>query len=82
MHCPLCNLSKSIVVRSSNLFELKSRWIRSFGFDPFPSDYAVKQIDKKRCTSCYLEFFDPPLYGDADFYAKLSKHPWYYQQNK
>jgi 2-polyprenyl-3-methyl-5-hydroxy-6-metoxy-1,4-benzoquinol methylase len=82
MQCPLCESIKSIVVRSSNLLELKSSWIRSFGFDPFPSDYVVKQIDKKRCTSCHLEFFDPPLYGDADFYAKLSKYPWYYEQNK
>lgn len=82
MNCPLCGTSKSLIVRRSDLQELKKAWLHSFGFDPFSSDYAVKQIDKNRCASCHLEFFDPPLYGDADFYAKLSKYPWYYEQNK
>ncbi len=39
-------------------------------------------MDRKKCSSCHLEYFDPHFYGDADFYAKISKHPWYYEQNK
>jgi 2-polyprenyl-3-methyl-5-hydroxy-6-metoxy-1,4-benzoquinol methylase len=82
MNCPLCASSKSVIVRRTNLMELKDHWLKSFGFDPFPSDFVTKYIDKKRCASCHLEFFDPPLFGDADFYAKISKHPWYYEENK
>lgn len=82
MNCPLCGSGRSLILRSSNLIELKNNWLKSFGFDPFPSRYSPSKIDKKRCTSCQLEFFDPPLFGDAGFYAKLSKYPWYYEQNK
>lgn len=82
MNCPLCASGRSITLRKSSLQELRAKWGRSFGFDPFPSDMVVNQIDRKRCASCQLEFFDPPLYGDADFYAKISKYPWYYEQNK
>lgn len=82
MKCPLCASGRSVIARRTNLLELKDRWLASFGFDPFPNDFVTKSIDKKRCGSCHLEFFDPPLYGDADFYAKISKHPWYYEENK
>jgi 2-polyprenyl-3-methyl-5-hydroxy-6-metoxy-1,4-benzoquinol methylase len=82
MNCPLCTSSRSVIARRTNLSELKGRWLASFGFDPFPKDFVSTHIDKKRCASCHLEFFDPPLYGDADFYAKISKHPWYYEENK
>jgi len=82
MHCPLCDSNKSLEVRRVNTIELKKLWRRSFGFDPFPSDFESKHISKKRCISCYLEFFDPPIYGDAIFYEKISKNSWYYEQNK
>jgi SAM-dependent methyltransferase len=82
MICPLCDSKRSVIVRRTSVLELKNDWISSFGFDPCPSDLIVKEFDKKRCISCHLEFFDPPLYGDAAFYAKISKHPWYYEKNK
>lgn len=82
MTCPLCNTKKSVITRRSSLTELRKYWLSSFGFDPFPRDYLTNYIDKKRCSSCHLEYFDPSFYGDADFYARISKHPWYYEQNK
>jgi 2-polyprenyl-3-methyl-5-hydroxy-6-metoxy-1,4-benzoquinol methylase len=82
MKCPLCDSSRSVIVRKTVSSELKRRWLASFDFDPFPSDFVAKHIDKKRCASCHLEFFDPPIYGDASFYEKISKHPWYYEENK
>lgn len=82
MNCPLCNTRKNIIIRRSTLKELRCAWRSLFGFDPFPRNYFADHIDKKRCATCHLEFFDPPLYGDADFYAKISKLPWYYEENK
>lgn len=82
MSCPLCCTSSSIIIRQTSLSELRERWLSSFGFDPFPKNYSANHIDKKRCSSCHLEYFDPPLYGDADFYGKISKYPWYYEKNK
>jgi SAM-dependent methyltransferase len=82
MNCPLCDAEKNIITRRSTLAELREDWRSSFGFDPFPSEFLTSYIDKRRCSSCHLEYFDPPFYGDADFYARISKQPWYYEQNK
>lgn len=82
MNCPLCNTKKSMVIRRSPVIELKSLWLSAFGFDPFPSDFAVAHIDKMRCASCHLEYFHPSYHGEADFYEKISKQPWYYEQEK
>lgn len=82
MNCPLCNNKKSFVTKRTSLSELRACWLASFGFDPFPSDFVNAHMDKKQCSSCHLEYFEPPFYGDADFYARLSKYPWYYEQSK
>jgi len=82
MNCPLCNTKKSLIARRTNLSELRTGWLAAFGFDPFPIDFERGYIDKKKCVSCRLEYFDAPFYGDADFYARISKNPWYYEQHK
>lgn len=82
MICPLCNTKKSLITKRTSLSELKVYWLSAFGFDPFPSDFLQDHIDKRRCASCHLEYFDPPIFGDAAFYEKLSKHSWYYEQDK
>lgn len=82
MPCPLCNSSKNISIRRTSLTSLRGDWMRFFGFDPFPIEFSTKNIDKKRCSFCNLEFFDPTFYGDAQFYSRLSKNTWYYEENK
>lgn len=82
MNCPLCNTKESLIARRTPLPELRSYWLSGFGFDPFPKDFSQGHIDRKKCPSCHLEYFDPPFYGGADFYAEISRHPWYYEQNK
>ncbi|CAN1535012.1 SmtA SAM-dependent methyltransferases [Methylophilaceae bacterium] len=82
MNCPLCNTNKSLITKRTSLLALKSYWLSSFGFDPFPSDFLHKNIDKRRCVTCRLEYYDPSFFGDAGFYEKISKHPWYYEQDK
>lgn len=82
MNCPLCETRESLIAKRTSMADLRSRWNSAFGFDPFPSDYSHDYIDKKRCSTCHLEFFDPPYYGDADFYSRISKNSWYYEQSK
>lgn len=82
MNCPLCGKKENLIAKRTGLAELRANWLKSFGFDPFPSDYSQGHVDKKKCAACHLEFFDPPFYGDADFYAKISKNAWYYEQSK
>lgn len=82
MNCPLCSTKESLIAKRTSLADLRAHWRSAFGFDPFPSDFPKDYIDKKKCSSCHLEYFDPPLYGDADFYARISKNAWYYEQNK
>ena len=61
---------------------MKKNWKQRFGFDPLPAEYNDRHIDKIRCNSCSLIYFEPSIFDDADFYARLSKKPWYYEQNK
>lgn len=82
MNCPLCNAKESLITKRTPLSELRGHWLSTFGFDPFPKDFSNSHIDKKKCPSCHLEYFDPPYYGNADFYARISKDSWYYEQDK
>jgi 2-polyprenyl-3-methyl-5-hydroxy-6-metoxy-1,4-benzoquinol methylase len=82
MNCPLCNAKKSLITQRTSLTELRAYWVTSFGFDPFPMDFLTDYINKQKCSSCNLEYFSPSFFGDADFYARLSKNPWYYESNK
>lgn len=82
MNCPLCGTKESLIAKRTSLSKLRAHWHASFGFDPFPRDFPRDHIDRKKCASCHLEYFDPPFYGDADFYARISKNPWYYEQDK
>lgn len=75
-------MKESLIAKRTSLSKLRAYWHSSFGFDPFPRDFAKDHIDRKKCASCHLEYFDPPYYGDADFYARISKNPWYYEQEK
>lgn len=62
--------------------DLRAAWLASFGFDPFPPGFPSSHVDKKKCAACHLEYYDPPYFGDADFYARISKNAWYYERNK
>lgn len=82
MNCPLCNSPKSYIAKRTKLADLRSAWRVAFGFDPFPGNFPGEHMDQKRCSVCQLEYFDPPYYGDGQFYAWISKNSWYYEQNK
>ena len=81
MECPLCACSGSITLRVYPVSKLSLLWNKSFGFDPFVGD-EIKMITKKQCAQCDLIYFDPPLYGDGEFYEKLSTQSWYYEEDK
>src|SRR5712691_9374925 len=82
MNCPLCDTRKVITIKKYQLLDLRSIWRKSFGFDPFPKDFPSSCVEKKQCTACKIQYFDPSCYGDADFYSRMSKYPWYYEENK
>lgn len=82
MNCPLCSSSRSITTRKYRVKDLRNSWNKTFGFDPFPEDLSIQSIDKRKCSSCKLIYFDPPYYGDKNFYSKISQNAWYYESNK
>lgn len=82
MNCPLCSTQRNIAIRRYEVSNLRLHWNRFFGFDPFPNDLSITSIHKKQCSSCKLIYFDPPYFGDGDFYSTISRHPWYYEENK
>jgi len=82
MNCPLCTQVSSILLRTYPVTELNHLWIKSFGFSPFSKKRKKMIITKRQCAECNLIYFDPPYYGDGEFYRKLSKFPWYYETIK
>lgn len=82
MTCPLCSAQKNIAIRRYELSDLRRYWNHTFSFDPFPNELLIKSIHKNQCSSCNLIYFDPPYFGDGNFYSTLSKYPWYYEENK
>lgn len=81
MSCPLCSAEQSVKIRSYPIDELKQRWERAFGFDPFPK-FEKPNMEKLMCANCRLIHFDPAYFGDGKFYEKLSFGSWYYEENK
>lgn len=43
---------------------------------------GLERIGLYRCTRTGVKFFHPVVPGDAEFYAALSRHPWYYDAAK
>jgi 2-polyprenyl-3-methyl-5-hydroxy-6-metoxy-1,4-benzoquinol methylase len=82
MNCPLCDTKKCSACKRIDLSEMRLSWLQTLKFDPFPKDLNFKSLDKRRCSLCNLEYFVPALYGDSAFYEKISKYPWYYEENK
>lgn len=43
---------------------------------------GIDQLQLRRCDQTGYGFFWPVLMGDSDFYADLSRHDWFYKQDK
>ena len=82
MICPLCSNKNVLNIRKFSKSKLAKSWQKSFGFDPFSGRFDSEYLVKKKCISCDFSFYDPPFYGDADFYAELSHNAWYYEVDK
>jgi SAM-dependent methyltransferase len=82
-NCILCNSTGIVLHRWSCLENLRSKWIKGFGFDPFDQPLEVEELRQYLCLNCDLRFYDPPLAGDAAFYEELSsRFGWYYEKDK
>lgn len=79
--CPLCKNSQSIGLHSYQVDALRSEWMKGNGYDPFPKDLGT-EIKKIKCCDCKLVYFSPAIFGDGEFYSKISKNCWYYEDGK
>lgn len=82
MVCPLCSEQKYMTLSQMDTAVLAERWRLNFGFDPFAGKFTGKTIDRRQCVDCALIYHSPEFLGDADFYAQLSRHDWYYEAEK
>jgi SAM-dependent methyltransferase len=82
MCCPLCSEKKYLTLRQDKIANLSERWESQFGFSPFPRSSLSGVMNKLGCIECGLVYFSPEIYGDAEFYSKLSKNEWYYESDK
>ena len=81
--CPLCESPKIFTLRAFDLAALRTEWVNGFGFDPFLEFVSHEtQLRRHLCGDCQLEFFSPKYVGGFDFYERLSKLDWYYEENK
>jgi 2-polyprenyl-3-methyl-5-hydroxy-6-metoxy-1,4-benzoquinol methylase len=82
IQCPLCENKKYIVHTHYKIKELAESWKNTYGFDPFHGHELGESITKMQCVECSLIYYNPLFLGDSDFYAKLSKNYWYYEEEK
>ncbi len=55
---------------------------RHFNLDVSRHFPDVERLQYRECLQSGVRFFSPFCPGDEQFYAELSKNPWYYAQNK
>lgn len=80
--CPCCGDKRHLMLRKFKVTDLAGLWLKHFGFDPFANGLTGEEISQFRCVSCSLIFHSPEIYGDEAFYERLSKHDWYYEDDK
>ncbi len=62
--------------------EVVQRWRRELGIDVAPYFVGVEHLQLREEPGSGLEFFHPPVIGDAALYEALQRFPWYYLENK
>jgi len=76
-HCPLCSSQDLAVVEKIKTKDLSFLW--SFKrVNTRELFNRIEILNKIKCRNCMLEFFDPLIGGDDNFYSKLAKEEWYY----
>jgi len=75
--CPLCK-SKSLNTTEKILTkDITALWLKQ-GVNTTNLFNQQNILEKKLCEICGLEFFDPIISGDNNFYSKLGEEEWYY----
>jgi SAM-dependent methyltransferase len=70
-------------LRTYRYADLRARWRRELGIDPFPAKLSGEGFARQQCRDCRLIFTDPPLHGTAEMYRQLGRaYPWYYEETK
>mgnify|MGYP006291053801 FL=1 len=80
--CPCCGYNRHFKLAGFAVAELSALWRRHFGFDAFARWQGGDILEQWRCVNCSIVFHTPGIYGDDDFYARLSQYPWYYESEK
>jgi 2-polyprenyl-3-methyl-5-hydroxy-6-metoxy-1,4-benzoquinol methylase len=83
IECPLCGFDKLYILESYEVSLLKQEWLREFGVDTFGEiNRQNDRLNHCQCLNCSLEFYDPIIVGNSNFYEHLSKNHWYYEEKK
>lgn len=82
MTCPLCEEQKYFTLRRDKVKDLSRQWQNNFGFNPLSNTSSDVEINKQACVECGLIYFSPSIFGDGEFYSRLSKNDWYYESDK
>jgi 2-polyprenyl-3-methyl-5-hydroxy-6-metoxy-1,4-benzoquinol methylase len=77
--CLLCGEPAARITQRMSAASLIEAYREALGIVPTLSADEIRYLT---CQHCGLQFFDPPVTGDEQFYAALQKIPWYYSAGK
>ena len=80
--CPLSNAPGSELLASLPARDIARLYKLLFSLDVAPLFAGIERIGMWRSPVSDLVFFDPPVTGGDEFYGKLGRIGWYYQESK
>lgn len=81
--CPLCLRSNAPAFDLFPVRDICTEYRRQLGVSVEPEFPAgAASVALCDCSQCGLQFFEPPVTGSADFYARLSQTPTYYSTSR
>jgi 2-polyprenyl-3-methyl-5-hydroxy-6-metoxy-1,4-benzoquinol methylase len=79
---PLTGTDTIVLIDSIDTKDVADIYMSSYGINVSDEFRGVESLNFYRCTESGLHFFYPNVTGSGDFYEKLQKFPWYYQEAK
>jgi len=82
MKCILCEGEQTRLLGSMSTNQIIGQWADIYHMDVSHMFIGHDQVRLYHCDSCGLEFYNPLVSGDADFYLQLQAFDWYYMRDK
>jgi 2-polyprenyl-3-methyl-5-hydroxy-6-metoxy-1,4-benzoquinol methylase len=79
---PVTRLPNVIFKASWPIKTIIRRWKEEFDIDVSRHFNDTEELELWECADSKIQFFEPAVIGDQEFYNQLQKNEWYYQEKK